>query len=448
MGVSDICKTNFVLFFEVGELSVSLSRESLQYDENTKKAIVQRLVEMKSWLNKNLQSQIENSKNLWDAVVLYKKLNCVFSAKTVVGDVYWKNIKVHTDNIYCQFGNCRKYFIENKLISQQIKSKRDFSVNITENTMFVICDEPKFYIGKVATLLDQNPGKDIYVYKPQDDISALTNFKAKVPGFDFYEPIYLSTVVKKKMPKPIGTTTRPKSLKYLMKDVKVVTHKDYEFKNDISYKNGSGYYCLVSRYTTNDSILKDVGQMQSFLSLFAPTEKVLFIKNKYENKLNKQTFVHVNELIKKIFNDEIDKVDIKKHYMKDNNKQYYFDRATTNYKFIADNVQKLDKTFIKDWVDLSRSYNNTSKTTDEEVKIGLLIHIGHSIGDSRVNDNGTYTDPKLIKYSQLFNEKLETLNNIFHNQYYWSINDPKIHKIARESYLAVVNELFVDKSNP
>jgi hypothetical protein len=453
MGVSDLCKTNFVLFFEVGELSVSLSRESLQYDENTKKAIVQRLVEMKSWLNKNLQSQIEKSKTLWDAVVLYKKLNSVFSANTIVGDVYWNKIKVHTDNIYCQFGTCRKYFIENHLLSQKIKSKREYSIAVEENSVFTVCDDPKLYLGKIATLIDQNPGKDIYVYTPdQTDPSALANFKAKIIGFDFYNPIYLSTVVKKKMPRIAGSANpTPRSPKYQMKDTKIITQTGTSYSNGISYKADSGYYTTEYRYSLNNQFFTAKSQIETFLKLFAPTESVYIIKHKYINKLNDK-FIHINELVKKIFNEEIDKFDIQKYFMKDNNKRYCFGHGNSYQCYcMKQNLNKLDNTFLKDWIDLSDKYKfSDDKKSDEQLKIETLILIGNKLGDSRVLDNGINVDTELKRYSELFDEKINVLNVAFKNHYYWNFNNvnnaPKLRKIMDSIYLDAVNKIFVDST--
>ena len=51
--VNELLNNQFVLFFNVGELSVSLNRENLHYDEQTIGNIVNRLVEIKKWLKDN-----------------------------------------------------------------------------------------------------------------------------------------------------------------------------------------------------------------------------------------------------------------------------------------------------------------------------------------------------------------------------------------------------------
>lgn len=69
-----ITDNQFRFDFNIGEVKMSPSRESLQYTELTNNAIIQRIKLMVSELSDQVQAKINTASNLWEAKVMYDQL--------------------------------------------------------------------------------------------------------------------------------------------------------------------------------------------------------------------------------------------------------------------------------------------------------------------------------------------------------------------------------------
>jgi hypothetical protein len=90
-----------VLFFGVGELSVSLNREALYYDERTIKLILDSVRSMIEYLRVHHETVVANSKTLWDAAIALK-VACGFfhNCSGFLKGIKWNDKLIPTEIIY------------------------------------------------------------------------------------------------------------------------------------------------------------------------------------------------------------------------------------------------------------------------------------------------------------------------------------------------------------
>lgn len=93
----DAAKGHFIMYFGVGELSLSASREQIYLDERTQQIIRKRLDTIFSEIKKSVTDRIDACANLWDANIYYRKeLNSAFNNIAFLGKLSWKNIELGT----------------------------------------------------------------------------------------------------------------------------------------------------------------------------------------------------------------------------------------------------------------------------------------------------------------------------------------------------------------
>jgi len=89
----DAAQGHFVMYFGVGELSLSASREAIYLDERTKSIIRDRLEAIRQALRQKAVEKIESFDNLWDANIYYNlELSKAFNNIQFLGQLTWKNL--------------------------------------------------------------------------------------------------------------------------------------------------------------------------------------------------------------------------------------------------------------------------------------------------------------------------------------------------------------------
>lgn len=440
--VNELLNNQFVLFFNVGELSVSLNRENLHYDEQTISNIVNRLVEIKKWLKDNVESQIQNAKTFWEANCLYSKLTDVFHGNKFVGKVLWNGVHVTGSNLPIVNGYCRRYsFFDGTgaIVNSKMTSKRYYDIQVRENSLLVLCDEDKISSGKVLTILNANPSHYIYVIKPDN----LSEWQKKI-NLDLYEPIKMSTVVKTKLPKCISANTikRPKGPKHTIKSVEVLTSDvDNSVYEDVNYETGGGLYIISHRNTYTGTFWQQKHDMRSFLNYFASDKKVYIISSRYQEKIFKNpNFTMFSDFVKTVYKKEIKKIDLKQYKIYSESSSYTF--SSNFYSTFADVVEKysdkLDQNtdFFK-WYNESKDINKKLKNIDEETK--FMIHLNKLIeGDNIVvNDS----DLHIKKLHDKCNHIKIKLDNWIKYPAYIHFDTPNDKKVFDFMIIDLINKL-------
>jgi hypothetical protein len=87
----DAAKGHFIMYFGVGELSLSASREQIYLDEKTQKVIRGRLDAILAEIKKSVTDKIDKFPNLWEANIYYRKdLRSAFNNVEFLGKLDWK----------------------------------------------------------------------------------------------------------------------------------------------------------------------------------------------------------------------------------------------------------------------------------------------------------------------------------------------------------------------
>lgn len=385
-----------VLFFGVGELSVSLNREQLHYDEQTIKTIVSRFLEIKKWIADNAQAQIEKASSFNGATIAFNNLNAIFN-HGIAGNVFWNKILVSGKDIRIVDGYCRVYRFEYGQIGDKIKSKRAYSIPYGEQAIIVENDEDKVTLGKIYNLLESNPNKQIYVFKPEN----VSKWQSEIAEYDIFERLYMSKLAKKVLPKTVrGTGTGNRSQKYTIKDVICIDSDGNKRVEDINYMEDSGYYVVQSSYhkdNLSDSYFSNTSTLVEFLNKFAPGEEVYIVPNKHVYKLEKNDkFINFNIYAKELISLEIqdEKFVEKINEVKISNilNRYTFenDVGGTVGAYMANIIPELDDSnIIKQWFNESKKVNTSKLDDNHEILL--------SYAKKMCLINNSYVDDELIK---------------------------------------------------
>lgn len=241
--LSNLIDHNLVMFFGVGELSLSLNREQLQYDDRTNKAIVKRLEEIQDFLETEVETAIKGASNFWEANVVYNKMNAVFRYNRLTNNVMWNNIKVDGDPIEDRNGiEIRSFFERNG----RLRSDSEYSIKPNESDKYVFNDVMgDKIIRRIKSLREQFPdAKHIYVISPGLDASLFAKWQTENHWQEIQASfIRLSTVA------PLAIVRAPRGSVPKVSDAQSMSHGQHYFSNESNFdaKNGSGVYVELFR---------------------------------------------------------------------------------------------------------------------------------------------------------------------------------------------------------
>ena len=145
----DAARGKFILYFEIGELSLSANREQIYLDEKTQGIIRKRLETVQKEIKKNVSDKMSALPNLWEANLYYRKeLKSSFNNLDFLGKMSWQGVAINEDTFHI---NCPVfYFVKGKYsyrrnsnpnkVSRSLKKYLDFELNT------------ELYINDLATL--------------------------------------------------------------------------------------------------------------------------------------------------------------------------------------------------------------------------------------------------------------------------------------------------------
>ena len=143
----DSCSGHVLMYFGVGELSLSASREQVYLDKNTKDKVKKRLEDMQADVKKILNDKIEAFPNLWQANLYYRKqLSHAFHNFHFLGKLQWKGIELSNGWIPV---DCPSFHFTRGAYSRKhghdptkLSRSRMTSIHFDENTSLFINDLP------------------------------------------------------------------------------------------------------------------------------------------------------------------------------------------------------------------------------------------------------------------------------------------------------------------
>lgn len=230
-------QNGIVMFFDIGEVEPEPSRESLSLNNQTKKAILDRLELIKKECTEEVQKKIDKCDNFWDFTAAVESLESVpFVNKS---SLKWHNPATKTD---MQYGH-KFTFDRTKLeLKEQINTKSineiwGYSFQASGGTVFIEDDNPKFKAGRLRTLHYDRSKTTVYHFPAGSRDLVKKTFL--VP--DSYIHL-LSSIV----PEKTATRSSGYGKTKVVKFKKSVSYKDYNSRYwedcKIDVKNESGYY--------------------------------------------------------------------------------------------------------------------------------------------------------------------------------------------------------------
>lgn len=236
-----ILSCNVHLFFGIGELTLSASRESLQYDENTKKLINQRIKAVQKELSEQIVNIIDQKSSYLEAVQFYSFMSTYFYKVVNSKTFTWHGFKIIGPDVGISLdilnkikANIAGYGKYKHYGKTSVKLHHDNKIVIDKNTQYYFndIDPTHTYRNKNLKALESNSYIQIINYikgKTYDDFVAdikaksleyfsdplnggLKNYRGDTDNsfiFDVIKPIPLSSVIEDKVI-PIPRVIKPK----------------------------------------------------------------------------------------------------------------------------------------------------------------------------------------------------------------------------------------------
>jgi hypothetical protein len=242
--LSNLTDHNLVMFFGVGQLSLSLNREQLQYDDRTKKAITARLEEIQDFLETEVETAIKGASNFWEANIVYNKMNAVFRYNRLTNNVLWNTLKVDGRPLENNNGiEIRSFFMRNG----KLRSDREYDIVPNETDKYLFNDIPgeRSIVRRIKALQAQFPhAKNIYVITPGLDASQFVKWQAENHWQEIQAAFTLLSTIN-----PIKIVRAPKGTAARVSDIQSIQHGCHYFSNESNFDavNGSGVYVETFR---------------------------------------------------------------------------------------------------------------------------------------------------------------------------------------------------------
>lgn len=207
---SDICyKKGLVLYFDIGQLEPTPSRESLSFNTETLEAISKRFKTIIDEYSVIVQKEIDKEVTTWDAMIKCSELSrgAIFSFNRVYkGNPIDNKVSLHSDPKLWNSPSLVPSFQETNYYGSKFVNTT--SIVPSKNVKFLINDKPSYAKMRIKNFKDSSYGTKVYLLDEAD----LVALKAKIDCDDSYF-IKLSD-----LPKPVVNRTssskKSKVLKY------------------------------------------------------------------------------------------------------------------------------------------------------------------------------------------------------------------------------------------
>ena len=240
----DSARGSFIMYFGIGELSLSATRESIHLDKPTETKIRDRLDFITKEIKQKVLDKIDAFPNLWQANVYYRKeLSYAFSNLVFLGPLSWKNYSLNTG--YC-YVKCPVFaFIKGK---NGYRYKADPNKITRSDTGSITFDEKSVLFINDLPIKEPTPR---HIKKAFDDNPALVSVQIVCPNdkytlADLDKEIHLSEMA----PTKLSTITKASSRAYTAPTSRLLIFK-YDFN--------AAVFCQVSydnmKEDTTDKVL-------------------------------------------------------------------------------------------------------------------------------------------------------------------------------------------------
>lgn len=337
------------LYFEIGEVNMSVSRESLEMTQETIALIESKLEQIVGVVVKHIESKVDSAKNLFEAAVELNKIRNTKLYSVVSGrTIKWKN----QDIVYSYDSSKLRGFSLSKYYRQYNRNRQQthmVALYIDENTEIFYIDK-KGYLQIAKDL--RFSGKHVYILNDaskKDDL-------AKLIGLDEIKPISSlpkTPSVKTTRAKPTGT--------YKFQQKSSLNKADFWVREKIDEKNEKGVWVAIDNANINGKI--HPAKLNEFLSKMTtnPPTIVGVLKSRTNDFKNNPNWTPLEEWIKEYVEKQLD--DDYSFYI--DNRDEIRQLAYSPYEEILSSLYKVTKKSIFHEVGSLRPSSKMMKKFDE-----------------------------------------------------------------------------------
>lgn len=195
-----IYRSKLVMDFKIGELSLNLNRESLQYTQKTVDAIYAKVKKAKNEILEVFKTKTKDCKSLLEAYYLWNDIYKVYS-NDLVDHITWNGVKIENSSIYLDYRVTKEHmkaYDYSHTHNARLRSKETYSIDINKNHLVLIddCQGEKKYIrsSRLNKYLTANNGKGLTVLVPDNPNSKDFKEILKTYSLDQLEIGFLSTL--------------------------------------------------------------------------------------------------------------------------------------------------------------------------------------------------------------------------------------------------------------
>jgi len=250
-------KAGLVIHFNIGELDVTPSRESLMYHDWVVKALNEKVELVKKDFVTKVEEQVKNAPNLLDAMKALYLLNNQWSflnSALIKGKVFWKKIDI-TEPRKSIKAICQDTFLNySKASWGRAKTTTSGYAELNNNALWYYCDLKKGSIKRVLAFIRGHINKDISI-NLVDEKSMKDLIASGFPASIFIPTSTLPSVASVKKGKS-GTNGKPKGVISLY-DVGYQYRSSWDSQNfDLSTGTAPKYYVVKDSSSWNFDSMK------------------------------------------------------------------------------------------------------------------------------------------------------------------------------------------------
>ena len=257
-----------ILYFNIGDLEIAASRETLNYSDNTKKKLADKLNEVANDLIAQVNESFKNCSTLWNAKCLYREVfdyyGKLYSLRRFIGKKLVFNGKVvDSDHFIFHMEGFQILSYSKKHNSwrslKRVQCNATDVIDARKNHAVVLDDltgATKCIKNRITPLIEEGKYETVYLISFADD--KVKQEFIKTTGFD-HEMINLSSLPKEKLSKYYGSTgagsirTQKHTKKEFIFDFNyqpLYSSKKSDFYQtaDIDISSDSGVYVIIDHF--------------------------------------------------------------------------------------------------------------------------------------------------------------------------------------------------------
>jgi hypothetical protein len=455
--LQNMCSAGFVLIFDNGEISITASREAIDYREGVVEKLVDRLEEVLKDIEIKSSDKIKHAKTYWEAVWLHQEMCQATGNNKYFGDLKWNNYEI-SQTRQGRRANSDKYGLYNAEKTSRYSYRtgknttkiyvgKGQSVFIPTKGDIVVLDDTTNNApsnARLETLWDtENLGDktNVWIIKPMMVSGVQTTEKDAIDEatkellLEGFSILKLSSYKPAKKTSAATGTTRTPSTVYLVKKVNIPN--GYETGVSIDLQKETGYYVAkkygswYKDFTFNEEVsIYDITNLLSSSAILKPGENLYSISVKYKDKVG-PNLKPIYSIIEQLIDAQVKKKDeyIKKCVANSlKTKKNYYGMNSNGFTSPADLLQSLK--FLK--IDLNKLPLQWQKFFD---KIDAL--------DKAISDPDYKTVSEIFsKYHNYLSKK-----NIDHYQWMKEV-DKEVKKFQTEYETLINNRPLLKYINP